>query len=96
MKRYTIEGFNGLLDGPCIEEETEAGEWVKHEDAIAAIKAERERCARLCETHSKNMEVLIYQFIDEEQCRAHAMDCATVIRSAPGDIEAADNKTASA
>lgn len=41
MKRYR------LLDQPAEMDEYEQGEYVRHEDAIAAILAERERCAKL-------------------------------------------------
>lgn len=50
MKRYDHRYANL---GPVAEE---SGDWVRYEDAMAAIAAEREQCARLCEHEARLWE----------------------------------------
>jgi hypothetical protein len=50
------------------------------EFAYAAIAAEREACAKLCEQHAKNQLIVRVTNITDDQFSVYALDCATLIR----------------
>ena len=73
MKRYEHYGaLNG--GGPAEPIEESDGEWVRYEDAMNAIAAERERCAKVCEAQEYE-----YWRASEDQDFT-PQDCADAIR----------------
>jgi hypothetical protein len=76
MKRYR------LLDQPAEMDEYEQGDYVRYEDAVAAISAERERCAQVCEARAAEHEENAADESDERFAvyAKHERRCAAAIR----------------
>lgn len=63
-----ITRFDLDMDGSM--EPAEHGPWVRYEDLVQAIAAEREACAKVCESEFANVAERLY-----------GQDCARVIRA---------------